>query len=166
VPRICILHFEDEPHRVPYPSLIEVEMSNVSGIEQTELVSSDDECHHVIKCLWKGKPCEIHYTIYEDIVEMDNDRLQVAILHLLDWSIHQNDDTGFAVYKKLREIGVAEERIWVVTGYANLAANQLKPGGNTDPRIFKKPVKHATLTKEVVRVVEAALLKSLAAPIG
>jgi hypothetical protein len=159
VRRIEILHFEDEPHRVPYPSLIEVAISDLRGISDTELVSSDDECRHVIKCVWNGEACEIDYTIYDDVAEMQDDRLVNAVLHLLDWSIHNNNETGFAVYKKLRELRVAEDRIWVVTGYAHLATQQLKQSDGANTRVIKKPVRHAALTKELVDVVAAALLK-------
>lgn len=167
--RLEILHFEDEPSRVPYPSLLDVALAEWLAIPSTDFKSSDLEDHHELSFPVKGKTCIVTFRIHdgEHFPTPDDAALASAALHLADWSVGANRAAGFDFYEKLRRISYASDRIWLITGYAHTATIRLNgvPGGNK-VRIVAKPAPHDELVADMLALLKRALTAALGGGVG
>jgi len=154
--KIEILHYEDEPTRVPYPSLLDVALAECFGLTGIELVSSEEEDTHTLSYLFDGTAYELTYLIHDGrrFPTPNDERLRAAALHLVDWSIADQREAGLMFFEKLSQLGVDASRVWVVTGYAHAARIRLnESSGGKNARIITKPAQHDAVILDMLGVV-------------
>ena len=146
-----IIHFEDQPQHVRYPSLLDTGIGSDERFEDCSMDSSDDETRHVIDCAYQNRPLTLEYLIPEDLESVEKTDIVAAQLIVADLSFGVDARTrGYEIVKAVMEMGVGIKDIWMITGYHIQAVEIF---GEESPRIIEKPPIHGDVRNEMLEII-------------
>jgi hypothetical protein len=149
--KLEIFHYEDEPHWVLYPTMIETElMRRLKLGPRKSSVKSADERNYTITFQHNNETHEISYLIPNSIEDLGQERLTEALLHIVDLSINGDHSVGFKIYYHLIELQISN--IWFLTGYAHQVEHEFR-ARNPRPRIIPKPARPGDITRDIVEMI-------------
>lgn len=148
-----IFHYEDEPHRVDLPGLIEVALYRHKDIEESSIQELIDSKDFLIQYRCRGEDFKLRYVIEESIAEAEGRaqaKAEKALLHLVDLHIGATDDAGIGIVEELKERKIAKESIWMVTAYEGSAKSDQRLKGI---EIYPKPSPLSQMVEKILKTL-------------
>jgi hypothetical protein len=158
----AICHYEDEPHKIDFPELIEIALFQHPDFSETDIESDPAQQNHVIRFTYRGNEHVLHYLLRYSVQDMRQTLAQIeppcrVILSMMDLSVGNaadREEGAYMVKERLEES--ADETIWMVTGYPVEAKRILEELG-LDVRIVAKPPNHRQVRDEIVELLLDAI---------
>jgi hypothetical protein len=152
--KMLICHYEDEPHKVDFPGMIEVALYKHPGVSNTDIEEvGTDAQYFIIRFEIDGEAHELHYIIAEGIKEFTaRSRAKVTDvkLHMVDMSINGRDLAGVEIVKDLIGRNVGKQAIWMVTAFE---ANARGNAGLDGITIYPKPSPFSEMTEKILALI-------------
>lgn len=165
---LTICHYEDEPQRVEFPSILETmiyknaDFSNVSITGPKKEQYADDgqiySYFYEILSHTRNENYRILYLIApssESIKKMIDNNIKdgnyKSILHIVDMSIGSNKEAGIEIIKHLKKEDVPNGAIWMLTGYP-VQSRQILSELEYDIRVISKPTNVSNIARDIMRI--------------
>jgi hypothetical protein len=168
----AICHYEDEPQRVDFPELIEIQIYGSSKFQEVDIqqdsVDVNDQRPPVerykISMVQDGRRTTLVYLIGIDESSMAEALVKSGlsfdhnnvVLDIVDLSIGADREAGLGIVKSIEQ-SPRQNPILMLTGYP-VNCKRLFEEHGLNHRIISKPANHRSFVKDCMAIIEARML--------